>query len=163
MHRHITQAQGGTVGSGHLSTGLALQLSHEGSHLAEEVLCSWALEGAPAAAARPVAVYQRVVQVQHQRPHMPAHVRGMPPQHVHMQTTLSNGPFLWISSARTCLRMHTARSSPHADAREQPLLCPLHRPAPAALFIHACTCRQHACACGHAAPMSCSNAILEMR
>ncbi len=37
----------------------------------EEVLGAGALEGAPAAAARPVAVDQRVVQVQHQRPHMP--------------------------------------------------------------------------------------------
>lgn len=41
-------------------------------HLAQEVLGAGALEGAPAAAARPIAVYERVVQVQHQRPHMPA-------------------------------------------------------------------------------------------
>ena len=56
-----------------LQTCISEQLSHEESHLAEEILCPRAFEGAPAAAARPVAVYQRVVQVQHQRPHMPAH------------------------------------------------------------------------------------------
>ena len=44
----------------------------EEEYLAEEVFCARALEGAPSAAARPVAVYQRVVQIQHQRPHMPA-------------------------------------------------------------------------------------------
>ncbi len=43
-----------------------------GECLAEEVFCAGALEGAPPPAARPVAVYQRVVQIQHQRPHMPA-------------------------------------------------------------------------------------------
>ncbi len=44
--------------------------------LPDEVLGAGPLECAPAAPARPVAVHQRVVQVQHQRAHVPARARG---------------------------------------------------------------------------------------
>ena len=55
-----------------LLCGVRGALTGEGRHLAQEVLSAGPLEGAPAAAARPVAVDQRIIQVDHQRPHVPA-------------------------------------------------------------------------------------------
>ena len=57
----------------HRSEAVDAHQLEAGAELAQEVVSSWPLECAPPSAASPVTVHQHIVQIQHQRLHVPAH------------------------------------------------------------------------------------------
>ncbi len=105
------------------------------AHGAQEVLGAGALEGAPATGAAPVRVHQRVIQVQHQRPHMPAAAKGVDVLEDHV----ARHPLLPGSSGSACTsvlsRCSTSARAAQGHARAPGTTCASHQRLQAAKLV----------------------------